>query len=105
MGDAVAMDEVVGEIETDKTALPIVSPAAGVIEELFIGDGEKVMKGDQLFKLKLGEAASPSKGDSPSESSASAAKEEEAHKDEEPPKDTESTPSEKPPCKIIIAIT
>lgn len=56
VGDAVAMDEVVGEIETDKTALPIVSPASGVIEEIFIEDGGKVMKGDQLFKLKLGDA-------------------------------------------------
>lgn len=54
VGDSVAEDEVVGEIETDKTALPIVSPAAGVIEELFIPDGERVEKGDQLFKLRLG---------------------------------------------------
>lgn len=55
-GDAVGIDEVVGEIETDKTALPIVSPAAGVIEELLVEDGASVKNGDQLFKLKLGGA-------------------------------------------------
>ena len=34
--------------------MPIVSPTAGVIEELFIADGEKCEKGDKLFKLRLG---------------------------------------------------
>ena len=48
------MDEVIGEIETDKTALPIVSPAAGVIEEFFVEDGGRVEKNDQLFRLRLG---------------------------------------------------
>lgn len=54
VGDTVAMDEVIGEIETDKTALPIVSPAAGVIEEFFVEDGGRVEKNDQLFRLRLG---------------------------------------------------
>jgi len=58
VGDEVAEDEVVGEIETDKTALPIVSPAAGVITELFVEDGNRVEKGDQLFKLQLGGSGS-----------------------------------------------
>ncbi|XP_002157613.2 dihydrolipoyllysine-residue succinyltransferase component of 2-oxoglutarate dehydrogenase complex, mitochondrial isoform X1 [Hydra vulgaris] len=56
VGDAVSIDEVVGEIETDKTALPIVSPASGFIDELFVVDGGRVGKGDQLFKLRLGGA-------------------------------------------------
>jgi len=59
VGDSVAADEVVGEIETDKTAMPIVSPTAGVIEELFIADGEKCEKGDKLFKLRLGAGSAP----------------------------------------------
>ncbi|XP_057315483.1 dihydrolipoyllysine-residue succinyltransferase component of 2-oxoglutarate dehydrogenase complex, mitochondrial-like [Hydractinia symbiolongicarpus] len=75
VGDTVAEDEVVGEIETDKTALPIVSPASGVIEELFVEDGGRVEKGDQLFKIRLGDAdstaapkeepASPKEGPTP----------------------------------------
>ena len=59
------MDEVIGEIETDKTALPIVSPAAGVIEELFVEDGGRVEKNDQLFKLKLGAGGAPAKDAAP----------------------------------------
>lgn len=75
VGDTVAEDEVVGEIETDKTALPIVSPTSGVIEELFVEDGGRVEKGDQLFKIRLGDAdssavpkeelASPKEGPTP----------------------------------------
>ena len=59
------MDEVIGEIETDKTALPIVSPAAGVIEEFFVEDGGRVEKNDQLFKLKLGAGGAPAKEAAP----------------------------------------
>jgi len=59
-GDSVEMDEQIGEIETDKTSLPIVSPASGVIEELFVEDGGRVEKNDQLFKLKLGAGGAPS---------------------------------------------
>lgn len=68
VGDSVEADEVIGEIETDKTALPIVSPAAGVIEELFVEDGGRVEKNDQLFKLKLGGGGgkpAPPKEDTP----------------------------------------
>ncbi|KAK3750017.1 hypothetical protein QZH41_008670, partial [Actinostola sp. cb2023] len=57
VGDAVAEDEVVGEIETDKTSIPVTAPASGIIEELFVADGDKVEKDQQLFKLKVtGEA-------------------------------------------------
>jgi len=59
VGDSVGIDEVIGEIETDKTSLPIVSPAAGVIEEIFVEDGGRVEKNDQLFKLKLGAGGAP----------------------------------------------
>merc|ERR1712170_255740 len=34
VGDSVAEDDVLCEIETDKTSVPVPSPAAGVIEEL-----------------------------------------------------------------------
>jgi len=54
VGDTVSEDEVVGEIETDKTSIPITASAAGVIVELFVEDGEKVEKGDKLFKIEVG---------------------------------------------------
>uniref|UniRef100_A0A8C2F2T5 Dihydrolipoyllysine-residue succinyltransferase component of 2-oxoglutarate dehydrogenase complex, mitochondrial n=1 Tax=Cyprinus carpio TaxID=7962 RepID=A0A8C2F2T5_CYPCA len=54
VGDTVSEDEVVCEIETDKTSVQVPSPAAGVIEELLVPDGGKVEGGTPLFKLKKG---------------------------------------------------
>ena len=57
VGDAVTADEVVMEIETDKTTVPVPSPAHGIIEEIYVADGDTVKSGQQLFKLKVtGEA-------------------------------------------------
>ncbi|ELU16332.1 hypothetical protein CAPTEDRAFT_221108 [Capitella teleta] len=62
VGDEVSEDEVVGEIETDKTAIQIMAPSAGVIEELLVADGEKVIAGQDLFKLNVGAGgAAPAK--------------------------------------------
>ncbi|XP_043920388.1 dihydrolipoyllysine-residue succinyltransferase component of 2-oxoglutarate dehydrogenase complex, mitochondrial [Protopterus annectens] len=52
VGDSVAEDEVVCEIETDKTSVQVPSPSAGVIEELLVPDGGKVEGGTPLFKLR-----------------------------------------------------
>lgn len=57
VGDSVAIDEVVMEIETDKTTVGVPSPAHGIIEEIFVADGDTVKSGQQLFRLKVtGEA-------------------------------------------------
>ncbi|KXJ06221.1 Dihydrolipoyllysine-residue succinyltransferase component of 2-oxoglutarate dehydrogenase complex, mitochondrial [Exaiptasia diaphana] len=40
-----------------KTSIPVTAPASGIIEELFVSDGDKVERDQQLFKLKItGEA-------------------------------------------------
>ncbi|XP_039598194.1 dihydrolipoyllysine-residue succinyltransferase component of 2-oxoglutarate dehydrogenase complex, mitochondrial [Polypterus senegalus] len=57
VGDTVAEDEVVCEIETDKTSVQVPSPAAGVIEALLVPDGGKVEGGTPLFTLRKGAAA------------------------------------------------
>ncbi|XP_036398997.1 dihydrolipoyllysine-residue succinyltransferase component of 2-oxoglutarate dehydrogenase complex, mitochondrial [Megalops cyprinoides] len=57
VGDTVAEDEVVCEIETDKTSVQVPSPAAGVIEALLVPDGGKVEGGTPLFKLRKGAGA------------------------------------------------
>nr|XP_060614480.1 dihydrolipoyllysine-residue succinyltransferase component of 2-oxoglutarate dehydrogenase complex, mitochondrial isoform X2 [Anolis sagrei ordinatus] len=57
VGDTVAEDEVVCEIETDKTSVQVPAPAAGVIEALLVPDGGKVEGGTPLFKLRKGGAA------------------------------------------------
>uniref|UniRef100_A0A3P9NVT8 Dihydrolipoyllysine-residue succinyltransferase component of 2-oxoglutarate dehydrogenase complex, mitochondrial n=1 Tax=Poecilia reticulata TaxID=8081 RepID=A0A3P9NVT8_POERE len=56
VGDSVSEDEVVCEIETDKTSVQVPSPATGVIQELLVPDGGKVEGGTPLFKLKKGES-------------------------------------------------
>ncbi|KAJ6661236.1 hypothetical protein lerEdw1_015373 [Lerista edwardsae] len=60
VGDTVAEDEVICEIETDKTSVQVPAPAAGVIEELLVPDGGKVEGGTPLFKLRK-TGASPAK--------------------------------------------
>ncbi|XP_060685373.1 dihydrolipoyllysine-residue succinyltransferase component of 2-oxoglutarate dehydrogenase complex, mitochondrial [Hemiscyllium ocellatum] len=61
VGDAVSEDEVVCEIETDKTSVQVPAPYAGIIEELLVPDGGKVEGGTPLFKLRRAEvgAAKP----------------------------------------------
>ncbi|XP_078090460.1 dihydrolipoyllysine-residue succinyltransferase component of 2-oxoglutarate dehydrogenase complex, mitochondrial [Mustelus asterias] len=56
VGDTVTEDEVVCEIETDKTSVQVPAPHAGVIEELLVPDGGKVEGGTPLFKLRKIEA-------------------------------------------------
>jgi 2-oxoglutarate dehydrogenase E2 component (dihydrolipoamide succinyltransferase) len=47
-GDAVAIDEILIEVETDKVVLEVPAPAAGVLVELVVADGATVMA-DQLI--------------------------------------------------------
>jgi 2-oxoglutarate dehydrogenase E2 component (dihydrolipoamide succinyltransferase) len=42
-GEAVAMDEILIEIETDKVVLEVPAPAAGVLSEIVVGDGGTVI--------------------------------------------------------------
>jgi len=63
VGDQVELDETVAEVETDKTGIPIPSPAAGSIEVLLVEDGATVQPGMDLFKINTsgsGAAAAPS---------------------------------------------
>lgn len=57
VGDAVAVDDVVAEIETDKTTIPVPAPVSGIIEEFYVADGDKVEAEQKLFKIKLGDGS------------------------------------------------
>lgn len=50
-GDAVGMDEVVLEIETDKTALPVMSPGNGKIVKMLVKEGQSVKSQQPLFQV------------------------------------------------------
>ncbi|RCN49701.1 dihydrolipoyllysine-residue succinyltransferase, E2 component of oxoglutarate dehydrogenase complex [Ancylostoma caninum] len=56
VGDFVNEDELVAEIETDKTSVEVPAPQAGTIVELLVEDGAKVTAKQQIYKLQPGSA-------------------------------------------------
>ncbi|KAG8177052.1 hypothetical protein JTE90_024939 [Oedothorax gibbosus] len=54
VGDQVKEDDVICEVETDKTSVPVHAPVAGVIEELLVEDGATVKPGMSICKLRVG---------------------------------------------------
>src|SRR6516164_6589100 len=53
-GDAVAIDEPVVELETDKVTIEVPAPAAGVLAGIAAKDGETVAVGALLGEIKEG---------------------------------------------------
>jgi 2-oxoglutarate dehydrogenase E2 component (dihydrolipoamide succinyltransferase) len=51
VGDAVAQDEILIEIETDKVVLEVPSPSAGVITEIVVADGGTVIAEQLIAKI------------------------------------------------------
>ncbi|ESO85419.1 hypothetical protein LOTGIDRAFT_154916 [Lottia gigantea] len=88
VGDFVNEDELVGEIETDKTNVALNAPCAGVIEELLVSDGDTVSPGTPLVKIKPGKA-----GDGAAKSESKPTAEESKPAAEAPPKEQ---PKEEP---------
>jgi 2-oxoglutarate dehydrogenase E2 component (dihydrolipoamide succinyltransferase) len=58
-GDAVAVDEPLVELETDKVTIEVPSPAAGVLAEVAAKDGETVAVGALLGQIRDGAATAP----------------------------------------------
>ncbi len=56
-GDAVAVDEPLVELETDKVTIEVPAPAAGVLSEIAAKDGDTVAVGAVLGQIKEGAAA------------------------------------------------
>jgi 2-oxoglutarate dehydrogenase E2 component (dihydrolipoamide succinyltransferase) len=61
-GDAVAVDEPLVELETDKVTIEVSAPAAGVLADIAAKDGETVAVGALLGQIKEGAGAQPSGG-------------------------------------------
>lgn len=51
IGEAVARDEILVDIETDKVVLEVPSPGAGVLVEIIKGDGETVVSGELIARI------------------------------------------------------
>ena len=59
VGDAVTMDEPVVELETDKVAMEVNAPAAGVISELVVSEGDTVAVGALIAMVDTDGKAAP----------------------------------------------
>lgn len=104
MGDEVRADDNVMEIETDKTTVGVPTPVSGVIEEIYVQDGDTVKAGQQLFKLKPGAVS-----DKPAAAAAEAPKPAAAAPPppppppaQEAPKPAAATPPPPPPPRVSI---
>jgi len=58
-GDAVAKEQSLISLESDKASMEIPAPEAGVVRELIVKLGDKVSQGSLILKLEGGEAAAP----------------------------------------------
>jgi 2-oxoglutarate dehydrogenase E2 component (dihydrolipoamide succinyltransferase) len=69
-GDAVAADEILIEIETDKVVLEVPAPSAGVLAEIVKGDGGTVVSGEVIARIDS--EAKPGANAAPAAAAASA---------------------------------
>jgi 2-oxoglutarate dehydrogenase E2 component (dihydrolipoamide succinyltransferase) len=74
-GDAVAVDEPLVELETDKVTIEVPAPSAGTLGEIVAKDGETVAVGALLGQINEGgavakPAAAPAKADAPAKPAA-----------------------------------
>ncbi|MFN7195802.1 MAG: biotin/lipoyl-containing protein, partial [Hylemonella sp.] len=51
VGETVAADEILIDIETDKVVLEVPAPAAGVLAEIVVGDGGTVTSGQVIARV------------------------------------------------------
>src|SRR6185436_8712136 len=58
-GDTVAKEQSLVSLESDKAAMEIPSPAAGVVKEMVVKLGDKVSQGSVILKMESGEASTP----------------------------------------------
>ncbi|MEJ8858698.1 2-oxoglutarate dehydrogenase complex dihydrolipoyllysine-residue succinyltransferase [Variovorax robiniae] len=73
-GEAVAIDEILIEIETDKVVLEVPAPAAGVLAEIVAGDGATVVADQLIAKIDTaGKASAAAPAAAPAASAPAAA--------------------------------
>src|SRR6202040_3488446 len=64
-GEAVARDENLADLETDKVVLEVPAPMGGVLKEIKVADGTKVTSAQLLALLEEGASAVPSGAGAP----------------------------------------
>jgi len=70
LGEEIKLDETIVEISTDKVDVELPSPAAGVVSEILVQEGDTVTVGQVIARISIGaNGAAPSAGPSPTERS------------------------------------
>ena len=72
-GDAVAVDEPLVELETDKVTIEVPAPSAGTLGEIVAKDGETVAVGALLGQIKEGASGAAAKSAAPTTKAAASA--------------------------------
>ncbi len=74
-GQAVARDQTVLEVETEKAVIEVPAPAAGLVREVFVKQGARVAVGQKIFSFDPSGAApaAPAKAAAPAQAKASPA--------------------------------
>jgi 2-oxoglutarate dehydrogenase E2 component (dihydrolipoamide succinyltransferase) len=75
VGDTVAADEPIVELETDKVTVEVNSPVAGAIAELVVGEGDEVEVGALIAMITEGAAGTAAREEAPAEAKAPAKEE------------------------------
>ena len=91
-GEAVEVDEILIEVETDKVVLEVPAPAAGVLKEIVKGDGSTVASGEVLARI-----------DSDAKPSAAAAPAQEATAAEAAPAPAAAAPASAAPAAAVTS--
>ena len=93
-GDAVELDEVIAEIETDKVVLEVVAPSAGVMGKILKAEGEVVESEELLATIEAGGESNEKSDEQPKEPEESSEEQAEQNADDEPADDESSASSE-----------
>jgi len=98
VGDTVEVDEPLFEVSTDKVDSEVPSPAAGVLQEILVQEGETVDVGTKLAVLGDGDGSAPAKQEAPAEDAPAEeeAAAEPAEEPEEEPEVAEEPAAEEP---------
>jgi 2-oxoglutarate dehydrogenase E2 component (dihydrolipoamide succinyltransferase) len=83
VGDTVAQDEMLCELETDKVSVEVPAPAAGVLTEILAAEGATVEAAAQLAVISAGEGAAAAAKPAPAAEEAAAAAQASGSKDVE----------------------
>jgi len=65
VGDAIAVDETIVEISTDKVDVELPAPATGTVVELLVAEGDTVTVGQVIARIAVADETEPQNGASP----------------------------------------